>query len=104
MECKFHNDSKNGAVLNIKLVPNSNKNTIYKEVVYFNNNAYIKAAVTSIAADNLANLSLINLLSKFFKIPKSSIKITKGEKSQYKSILFSNISSAYILQKLEVIK
>jgi len=36
--------------------------------------------------DNLANKSIINLISKKLKIPKTKIQIIKGEKSKFKTI------------------
>jgi len=38
------------------------------------------------AINNLANLSIINLLSKYLSIPKSSIQIVKGFKTNYKKV------------------
>lgn len=38
--------------------------------------------------DDEANVALIKLLSKFFKVPKTTIKITRGLKSRTKTIEF----------------
>ncbi len=38
--------------------------------------------------DGEANVALIKLLSKFFKVPKTTIKITRGQKSRTKTIEF----------------
>ena len=38
--------------------------------------------------DGEANSALIKLLAKHFKIPKTSIKITRGAKSHHKTIEF----------------
>lgn len=38
--------------------------------------------------DGEANTALINLLSKYFRVPKTSIKITRGAKSHTKIVEF----------------
>ena len=38
--------------------------------------------------DGEANTALIKLLAKYFNIPKTSIKVTRGAKSRHKTIEF----------------
>ena len=71
-----------GLIVNIKISPNSSKNEIIKD------GEIIKIKITAQPIDGKANKALIEFLSKTFKIPKTSIKILKGETSKEKTILF----------------
>jgi uncharacterized protein (TIGR00251 family) len=75
-------DTNNGIIVNIKISPNSKKNEIIKTA------EETKIKITAQPIDGKANKSLIEYLSKNFKIPKTSIKILKGETSKEKTILF----------------
>ncbi len=87
--------TENGVIINIKISPNSSKNEIIKDGEIF------KIKITSPPVDGKANKSLIEFLSKTFKIPKTSIKILKGETSKEKTILFQtdNIEKINLLNK-----
>ncbi|MBP3821724.1 DUF167 domain-containing protein [bacterium] len=69
-------------IFKIKISPNSKKNEIIKS------DDGTKIKITAQPIDGKANKALIEFLSKFFKIPKTSIKIIKGETSKEKTILF----------------
>ncbi len=71
-----------GIIINIKISPNSKKNEIIRDGDIF------KIKITAQPIDGKANKALIEYLSKNFKIPKTSIKILKGETSKEKTILF----------------
>ncbi len=71
-----------GLIVNIKISPNSSKNEIIKDGEIF------KIKITAQPIEGKANKALIEFLSKTFKIPKTSIKILKGETSKEKTILF----------------
>lgn len=75
-------ETKDGLIVNIKISPNSKKNEIIKE------KELVKIKITAQPIDGKANKALIEFLSKNFKIPKTSIKILKGETSKEKTILF----------------
>ncbi len=72
----------NGVKVTFKISPNAKKNEIIKD------NDGIKIKITAQPIDGKANKALIDFLSKNFKIPKTSIKILKGETSKDKTILF----------------
>lgn len=74
--------TSDGIIINIKISPNSKKNEIINE------GEIIKIKITAQPIDGKANKALIEFLSKNFKIPKTSIKILKGETSKEKTILF----------------
>lgn len=75
-------ETKDGLIVNIKIAPNSKKNEIFRE------EEFVKIKITAQPIDGKANKALIEFLSKNFKIPKTSIKILKGETSKEKTILF----------------
>ncbi len=75
-----------GLVIKFKVLPNSSKNDVLIE------DELIKVKLTAQPIENKANKALIEFLSKLFKVPKSEIKIIKGETSKEKTILFSNLT------------
>lgn len=75
-------ETLDGIVVNIRISPNAKKNEI------INDGDIIKIKITAQPVDGKANKALIEYLSKNFKIPKTSIKILKGETSKDKTILF----------------
>ncbi len=75
-------ETNDGLIVNIKISPNSKKNEIINE------GEFSKVKITAQPIDGKANKALIEYLSKNFKIPKTSIKILKGETSKEKTILF----------------
>ena len=75
-------ENENGVLVSLKIVPNSSKNEIVLE------DSFVKVKITAQPIENKANKALIEFLSKKFKIPKSSVKIVKGELSRDKTVLF----------------
>ena len=76
-------ETETGIIVRLKIVPNSSKNEIILE------DEFIKVKVTAQPIENKANKALVEFLSKQFKIPKSCIKILKGDTSKEKTILFN---------------
>ncbi len=89
-------ETKDGLIVNIKISPNSKKNEIINE------GDFTKIKITAQPIDGKANKALVEFLSKNFKIPKTSIKILKGETSKEKTILFETKDEEK-LQKLKEI-
>lgn len=87
-------ETKDGLIVNIKISPNSKKNEIINE------GDFTKIKITAQPIDGKANKALIEFLSKNFKIPKTSIKILKGETSKEKTVLFETKDEEK-LQKLK---
>ncbi len=50
----------------------------------------IKVRIAAPAIDNKANHRLINYLANLFSVPKSAVKLVKGEKSRNKTIHINN--------------
>jgi hypothetical protein len=67
----------------VKLKPGSSQEKIIKNDVN-ELTVYLRAK----PHDGEANEALIKLLSKYFNVPKTSIKITRGAKSRNKTIEF----------------
>ena len=87
-------ETKHGLIAHIKISPNSKKNEIINE------GDFTKIKITAQPIDGKANKALIEFLSKNFKIPKTSIKILKGETSKEKTVLFETKDEEK-LQKLK---
>lgn len=89
-------ETKDGLIAHIKISPNSKQNEIINE------GDFTKIKITAQPIDGKANKALIEFLSKNFKIPKTSIKILKGETSKEKTVLFETKDEEK-LQKLKEI-
>lgn len=68
-------------LINITVKPNSSIGPLIKE-----EGELIVAHINEIPVENRVNKSLIKLISKHYKIPKTNIKIIRGHKSRYKTI------------------
>ena len=77
------NNQNNYVKVNLRISPNSKNNEIIKEA-----NGIVKVKIMAQPIDGKANKALIEFLSKNFKIPKTSIKIVKGETTKEKTIVF----------------
>jgi len=80
----FENTS-NGLVVRLKIIPNSSKN----ELIYENKG--LKVKITAQPIENKANKALIEFFSKNLKIAKSNITIIKGELNKEKTLLIQGI-------------
>ena len=72
-----------GIVLKIRISPNASKNQIMLS------DDMIKVKVTAQPIENKANKALVGFLSKYLKVPKTSISIVKGETSKDKTLHIS---------------
>lgn len=80
--------------ITIKLMPNAQKNEISGWETSNTNEKVLKIRVTAIPEDGKANKALIALLSKEWKIPKSSIEIIRGETARTKTIFIPDLYSS----------
>lgn len=67
--------------LSIKTIPNSKKTEIEKL-----NETNYRIKLNAPAREGKANEKLIEVLSKYFNVPKSSVTITTGNKSRNKIV------------------
>ena len=61
----------------------------------------LQVKVTSPALKGAANQDLIDLMSDFFGLSNSSVKLDSGAKDRRKRILLSDISLEIVVEKLE---
>jgi hypothetical protein len=85
------------ALLNIRLQPGAKEDALCDWM----DNGVLKVRVKSKPIEGKANKNLIKLLSKQLKVPKSSIEITKGEKSKNKTIKMWGIDQGELKIKLD---
>jgi len=78
IEKKTFENTENGLIIRLKIIPNSSKN----EMIWENDG--LKVKITAQPIENKANKALIQYLSKNFKIAKSNIQILKGELNKEK--------------------
>ena len=71
--------------IDIKVFPRSKRDSIHQEGDLW------KVHINAPALDGKANKALLNLLAVHFGIRKSQIEITKGLKSQHKTISIKGI-------------
>ncbi len=76
--------TEDGIVIVLKIIPNSSMNGF---VLTEDSSVAAKLKVTAPPIENKANKAVIEYLSKYFKIPKTSISVIKGETSKEKTIL-----------------
>jgi len=88
---------KEGILINLKILPNS------KKCEFIKSEDILKVKITAQPIDGKANKCLIEFLSKTFKVPKSYIKIVKGETSKEKTILFEDITDEKLAKIKEVL-
>ncbi|MFH0856921.1 MAG: DUF167 domain-containing protein [bacterium] len=67
--------------INIKVIPRAKRN----EVIKIDENNY-RVRLTAAPVDGKANDALIKILSEYFKVSKSGIRIIRGERGREKTI------------------
>lgn len=90
-------EKENGILIRLRISPNSSKNQIVKD------GDIIKLKITAQPVEGKANKAVIEYLSKLFKVPKTSLKIIKGETSKDKTIFIStadNEKKTFIISQL----
>ena len=92
----YFRKSQKGLLLNIKVAPKASAN----KIVRWENNA-LKVLVTATPDKNLANRSVIELLSKTLKVAKGNIEIARGAKQKEKVLLFINQELSILEEKLK---
>lgn len=70
-----------GCVIKVLVVPRASKNEVSGE-----HNGALKVRVTAPPVDGAANEQLIRVLSKYFNVSKSSVKIVGGNTARLKQV------------------
>jgi len=73
------------SIIKVKVIPNAKRKRIVQE------EKGIKVYIDEPPVKGKANAALIKLLSQFFNVKRSDIKIVSGEKSREKIIQISNM-------------
>ncbi len=81
----FHVTSE-GIKLHLKVTPQASVNKIADVGIDGQGAAFLRVYVTAVADGGKANSALLKLLSKSWKIPKSSVKIVRGKNQRFKVI------------------
>ncbi len=66
--------------LSIKVIPNVRKSEVVEEA------GFLKVKVDAPAREGKANKRVIEILADYFKVPKSRIRILKGQNSKNKLV------------------
>ena len=86
-----------GIIMGIKVQPRASRNQLIGE-----QDGCLKVKLTAPPVEGEANQALINYLARLLAIPKKNIKLLKGETSRHKLIEISGLSSAELLDKLNL--
>ena len=76
-------ETDDGILFDLKVIPKSSKNDIIYE------GDVLKLKITALPIDNKANKVLVEYLSKYLKVPKSSIDVVKGQTTKEKKIFIN---------------
>lgn len=88
--------SKNKHLFNFAVkVKAGAKNNAIDGVICVNNVWHLKLSIKAIPENGKANISIVDFLAKTWKVPKGSIKLIRGNSSNYKvfSLLIDDISA-----------
>ena len=91
-------DSKNGVRADVKVIPRSSRNKAEIQ------NDIVRLKITAAPVDGKANDAVIKYLSGTLSVPKSNIKILRGETGRQKTIEISEIDKETFLKKIAVSK
>jgi uncharacterized protein (TIGR00251 family) len=94
---KIFQNTNDGLIIRLKIIPNSSKNDIILE------NGILKIKLTAQPIENKANKALIEMLSKKLKIAKSNIKIIKGELNKEKTLLIKGIDEEMFFRYMNIV-
>jgi uncharacterized protein (TIGR00251 family) len=87
--------SSNGYLLNIKVIPKSSRNGIRGW-----ENGELVIRINAVPEKGAVNDELIRFLAKHLNIGKSSIKIVQGDKSRHKKISIKGLKDDFLRQNL----
>jgi len=87
-----------GLRLRIRLTPNASRDGIGSVAMDAEDVAWLTATVTSAPENGRANKALIKMLSKSWKLPKSSIDVRSGATQRRKTLLIAGDGAALATQ------
>ncbi len=83
-------------LINLHVLPSSSRNAVGET-----KNGFVKIKITSAAVGGKANSALVAFLSKRLKVPKSGIKIVRGETAKRKTMIISGKKPEEVLELLK---
>lgn len=83
---RIFQETQNGLIVRIKVVPNSSKNDLFMD------GERLRLKITAPPVENKANKFVCEFFSKSLKVPKTSIEIISGSLSKEKTLLIPNIN------------
>lgn len=84
---------KGEIIIPVRVVPRASRNEISGE-----HGGALKVRITAPPVDGAANAELVVVLSKEFKVPKSSVEVVSGSTSRSKTIRISGLSDAAVIK------
>jgi hypothetical protein len=90
-------DTAHGAQFALRVQPRASRNAFVSVM-----GDAIKLAITAPPVDGKANQAVIDYLSDFFRVPKSSITIVSGETGRNKLIAIRGMSAEQVLKMLNL--
>jgi uncharacterized protein len=82
-------EAEGGLRVKIRLTPKASRDRVDGPAPEADGGAVLKVSVTAIPEDGKANVALIKLLSKEWRIPKTSIDIVQGATDRRKVLLIT---------------
>ena len=76
-------------ILQIRLTPNASKDLVEGERVTADGKSHLSVRVRAIPEKGKANKALIDLLAKYFDLPKRNLEVIRGSTSRLKSVSIS---------------
>ena len=89
----------NGATVRVRLSPNAARDRVTGVAADENGVAWLTASVTAVAENGRANKALIRMLSKQWRLAKSTIQVVAGRTDRRKILLVAGETDA-VLGKL----
>lgn len=67
--------------INLRVIPRAKQNKVTKDV-----DGTLRVHITAAPVDGAANAAVVRILAEYFDVPKSQIKIIRGETSRNKIV------------------
>lgn len=83
----FFSKTSEGYVIRVRLTPNSSSCRVVGTINNAEAQTFIKINVTAVPEKGKANKELLEFLSKYLKISKSSMEIVSGELDHWKKVV-----------------
>lgn len=93
-------DAAGGVKVAVRLTPRASRDRIDGMAAEADGSAVLKVSVTAIPEDGKANAALVKLLSKAWRLPKSSIDIVQGATDRRKLLLITG-DAALIRRRID---